>query len=326
MGMSGTHGRPLAGIYGPVDERESIATIRRALDLGITLLDTADIYGLGENERLVGRAIAGRRDEVVLATKCGIAFGGQGGRSVDGRPEHIRTSIDGSLERLGVDHVDLYYLHRVDPDTPIEESVGALAELVRAGKVRHIGLSEAGSDTLRRAAAVHPISALQTEWSLWTRDIERDILQTARALGIGIVAFSPLGRGVLAGSVSRRDDFADGDIRIRDPRFAAGTFEAHRAVVDGLVRLASARGVTASQLALAWLLGQGDDVVPIPGTKRAAYLTSNASASAIVLTRDELDELGALVPDELASVVPYLIPGNPRRGFEEATGPRHGRT
>ena len=321
MGMSGTVGRPLAGIYGPVDERESIATIRCALDLGITLLDTADIYGLGENERLVGRAIAGRRDEVVLATKCGIMFGGEGGRSVDGRPEHIRTSIDGSLTRLRVDHVDLYYLHRVDPDVPIEESVGALADLVRAGKVRHIGLSEAGAGTLRRAAAVHPISALQTEWSLWTRDIEKDILPTARSLGIGIVAFSPLGRGVLTGSVSRREDFADGDIRVRDPRFAAGAFDAHHAVVDGLTRLANARGVTPSQLALAWLLGQGDDVVPIPGTKRASYVASNASASAIVLTRDELDELGSLVPDELASVVPYLIPGNPRRGFEENAGP-----
>ena len=321
MGMSGTVGRPLAGIYGPVDERESIATIRCALDLGITLLDTADIYGLGENERLVGRAIAGRRDEVVLATKCGIMFGGEGGRSVDGRPEHIRTSIDGSLTRLRVDHVDLYYLHRVDPEVPIEESVGALADLVRAGKVRHIGLSEAGAATLRRAAAVHPISALQTEWSLWTRDIEKDILPTARSLGIGIVAFSPLGRGVLTGSISRREDFADGDIRVRDPRFAAGAFDAHHAVVDGLTRLANARGVTASQLALAWLLGQGNDVVPIPGTKRASYVASNASASAIVLTRDELDELGSLVPDELASVVPYLIPGNPRRGFEEDAGP-----
>jgi aryl-alcohol dehydrogenase-like predicted oxidoreductase len=320
MGMSGTLGRPLAGIYGPVDERESIAAIRCALDLGITLLDTADIYGLGENERLVGWAIAGRRDEVVLATKCGIVFGGEGGRSVDGRPDHIRTSIDGSLKRLGVDYVDLYYLHRVDPDTAIEESVDALAELVRAGKVRHIGLSEAGSDTLRRAAAVHPISALQTEWSLWTRDIEKDILPTARSLGIGIVAFSPLGRGVLTGSIARRDDFADGDIRGRDPRFAAGAFDAHRAVVDGLTRLARARGVTASQLALAWLLGAGDDVVPIPGTKRAAYVASNASASAIVLSRDERDELSRLVPDELASVLPYLIPGNPRRGFEEDPG------
>jgi aryl-alcohol dehydrogenase-like predicted oxidoreductase len=322
MGMSGTHGRPLAGIYGPVDERESIAAIRRALDVGITLLDTADIYGLGENERLVGRAIAGRRDEVVLATKCGLVFGREGGRAVDGRPEHIRTSIDGSLRRLGVDHVDLYYLHRVDPDTPIEESVGALADLVRAGKIRHVGLSEAGSATLRRAVAVHPISALQTEWSLWTRDIERDILPTARSLGIGIVAFSPLGRGVLTGSIARRDDFAEGDIRVRDPRFAAGAFEAHRSVVDRLTRLADARGLPASQLALAWLLGQGDDVVPIPGTKRAAYVASNASASAIVLTHDELDELGALVPDELASVVPYLIPGNPRRGFEEGVGPK----
>jgi aryl-alcohol dehydrogenase-like predicted oxidoreductase len=232
MGMSGTHGRRLAGIYGPVDERESIATIRRALDLGITLLDTADIYGLGENERLVGRAIAGRRDEVVLATKCGIVFGGVGDRAVDGRPEYIRGSIDGSLERLGVDHVDLYYLHRVDPDTPIEDSVGALAELVGAGKVRHIGLSEASSDALRRAAAVHPITALQTEWSLWTRDIERDILPTARSLGIGVVPFSPLGRGVLTGSVAHRDDFGDGDIRVRDPRFAPGEFELHRAVVD----------------------------------------------------------------------------------------------
>jgi aryl-alcohol dehydrogenase-like predicted oxidoreductase len=322
IGVSGPPGRPLAGIYGPVDERESIAAIQCALDLGITLLDTADIYGLGESERLVGRAIAGRRDEVVLATKCGIVSSGEGGRSVDGRPEHIRASIDGSLRRLGVDHVDLYYLHRVDPDTPIEESVGALAELVRAGKIRHIGLSEAGGDALRRAASVHPISVLQTEWSLWTRDIEKDILPTARSLGIGIVPFSPLGRGVLTGSIARRDEFAEGDVRARDPRFAAGAFDAHRAVVDELTRLAGARGVTASQLALAWLLGQGDDVVPIPGTKRAAHVASNAAASAIVLTREELDELGALVPDVLASVMRYLVPGYPRRGFEEdAAGP-----
>ncbi len=316
MGMSGTHGRALAGIYGPVDERESIATIHRALDLGITLLDTADIYGVGENERLVGRAIAGRRDEVVLATKCGIVFGGAANRAVDGRSEHIRASIDGSLERLGVDHVDLYYLHRVDPDTPIEDSVGALAELVAAGKVRHIGLSEASSDALRRAAAVHPITALQTEWSLWTRDIERDILPTARSLNIGIVPFSPLGRGVLTGAVAQRDDFGDGDIRARDPRFAPGVFEVHRAVVDVLVRQAQMRGVTASQLALAWLMGQGEDVVPIPGTKRVAHVESNAAATTIELSPAELAELEAIVPDELASVVPYLIPGNPRRGFE----------
>lgn len=316
MGMSGTHGRPADGIYGPVDEHESIATIRRALELGITLIDTADIYGLGENERLVGRAIAGRRDDVILSTKCGIAFGGGGDRQVNGRPDYLHQSIDGSLNRLGVDHVDLYYLHRVDPDTPIEDSVGALAELVTAGKVRHIGLSEADATTLRRAAAVHPIAALQTEWSLWTRDIEREILPTARELGVGIVAFSPLGRGVLSGSVDGRQDLGASDIRRRDPRFSETSFDAHRAVAEGVARLASARGVTASQLAIAWLIGQGDDVVPIPGTKRREFLEANAAASTLVMSEADMAELAALVPVELSSVLPYLIPGSPRRGFE----------
>jgi len=317
MGMSGTHGRQADGIYGSVDETESIATIHRALDLGITLIDTADINGLGANERLVGRAIAHRRNEVVLATKCGITFGGQGDRQVNGRPEYIHRSLDGSLDRLGVDHVDLYYLHRIDPDTPIEDSVGALAELVAAGKVRHIGLSEADAESLRRAASVHPISALQTEWSLWTRDIESEILPTARELGIGIVPFSPLGRGALTGSVQARDDLADGDIRRRDPRFSETSLDAHRAVVEGLIRLADAHGVTASQLAIAWLIGQGEDVVPIPGTKHSEYVEANATASNIVLSEAEIVEIASLVPAALSSVIPYLIPGSPRRGFEK---------
>jgi aryl-alcohol dehydrogenase-like predicted oxidoreductase len=297
MGMSEFYGASSAP--GSDQERESVATIHRALDLGVTLLDTADMYGPHTNERLVGRAIAGRRDEVVLATKFGIVRDAGGTtRSVDGRPEYVRAALDGSLQRLGVDHVDLYYLHRVDPRVPIEDTVGALAEAVQAGKVRHIGLSEAGAATIRRAHAVHPLTAVQTEYSLWTRDVEAEVLPTLRELGIGLVPYSPLGRGMLTGAIASAADLAEGDFRRANPRFAGAAFDANRALVDRVQALAADRGVTAAQLALAWVLAQGDDVVPIPGTRRVRYLEQNAGAVDVHLTADDLAALAAAVPPE----------------------------
>jgi aryl-alcohol dehydrogenase-like predicted oxidoreductase len=297
MGMSEFYGASSAP--GSDQERESVATIQRALDLGVTLLDTADMYGPHTNERLVGRAIAGRRDEVVLATKFGIVRDGDGTtRSVDGRPEYVRAALDGSLQRLGVDHVDLYYLHRVDPRVPIEDTVGALAEAVRAGKIRHIGLSEAGAATIRRAHAVHPVTAVQTEYSLWTRDVEAEVLPTLRELGIGLVPYSPLGRGMLTGAIASAADLAEGDFRRANPRFAGAAFDANRALVDQVQALAAERGVTAAQLALAWVLAQGDDVVPIPGTRRVRYLEQNAGAVDVRLTGEDLAALAAAVPPE----------------------------
>jgi aryl-alcohol dehydrogenase-like predicted oxidoreductase len=280
--------------YGETDLEESTKTIHRALELGITFLDTADIYGSGENEKLVGRAIAGRRDEVVLATKFGNRVHEDGSRTIDGTPDYVRSAIDQSLQRLNVDHVDLYYQHRVDANTPIEETVAALAELVAAGKVRHLGLSEAGAETIRRAHAVHPITALQSEYSLWTRDPEGEILDTCRELGIGLVAYSPLGRGFLAGRFSGPEDLDDGDFRKNHPRFSGDNLRHNRRLVEIVKELAAAKGVTPAQLALAWVLSRGDDVVPIPGTKRRAYLEKNAAASAIELTDDELQRLDAL--------------------------------
>jgi aryl-alcohol dehydrogenase-like predicted oxidoreductase len=282
--------------YGGFDGYDPTATINRALDLGVTLLDTADVYGPHVSEQVVGAAIARRRDEVVLATKFGIVRVGApaGERAVDGRPAYVRSSIDGSLQRLGVDHVDLYYLHRPDPDVPIEETVGAMAELVAAGKVRHLGLSEAAADTIRRAVAVHPIAALQTEYSLFSRDIEGDILDTCRRLGVGIVPYSPLGRGLLTGTISATDDLAASDFRRRQPRFADGAFDANRALVDEVAAIAASHEATPGQIALAWVLAQGADMIPIPGTKRIPYLEENTAAAAIALTADDLTALDGL--------------------------------
>jgi len=281
--------------YGEVDEDEAVATIHRAFELGIRFLDTADVYGNGHNEQLVGRAIAGRRDEIVLATKFGNRRHEDGRRTIDGSPDYVRSAIDASLERLGVDHVDLYYQHRVDADTPIEETVGAMAELVKAGKVRHIGLSEAGADTIRRAHAVHPIAALQSEYSLWTRDPEQNgVLETCRELGIGFVAYAPLGRGFLAGRFDSPDDLDEGDFRRSHPRFSGDNLEHNRELAATVKQLAAAKDVTPAQLALAWVLSRGDDVVPIPGTKRRTYLEQNAEASQVELSDDDLQRLDAL--------------------------------
>jgi aryl-alcohol dehydrogenase-like predicted oxidoreductase len=282
--------------YGETNEAESIATIQRALELGVFFLDTADVYGLGANEELVGRAIAGRRDDVVLATKFGNAWGEDGSRRIDGSPGYVRTAIDRSLARLQVDHVDLYYQHRVDADTPIEETVGAMAELVQAGKVKHLGLSEASAETIRRAHAVHPLTALQSEYSLWTRDPEGDVLDTCRELGIGFVAYSPLGRGFLAGRFSSPDDLDDGDFRKNHPRFSGENLDANTRLVERVNEIAGEKGVTPAQLALAWVLSRGDDVVPIPGTKRRTYLEQNAAASEVELTEDDLQRLDEAFP------------------------------
>jgi aryl-alcohol dehydrogenase-like predicted oxidoreductase len=282
--------------YGTADEAESIATVHRALDLGVSFLDTANVYGRGHNEELVGRAIAGRRDEVVLATKFAIEFAPDGSRTVNGRPEYVKACCDESLRRLGVDHIDLYYQHRVDPLVPIEETVGAMAELVGDGKVRHLGLSEASATSLERAVAVHPITALQSEWSLWTRDLETEVLPVARRLGIGIVPFSPLGRGFLTGQITSPDDFEDGDFRKGNPRFKGENFTRNLELVRQVQDLASAKGCTPGQLALAWVLAAGDDVVPIPGTKRRSYLEDNAASVGVALSDDELARLQALSP------------------------------
>jgi aryl-alcohol dehydrogenase-like predicted oxidoreductase len=277
-------------------DTDSIATIHRALDLGVTLLDTADMYGPFTNERLVGRAIADRRDEVVLATKFGNVVDPDGTRRIDGSPEYVRRAADASLERLGVDHIDLYYQHRVDKSVPIEETVGAMAELVTAGKVRHLGLSEASPDTIRRAHATHPITALQTEYSLWTRDVEAEILPLLRALGIGLVPYSPLGRGFLTGTIASPDALAPDDFRRSNPRFTGHALDVNLALVDTVRVLAGRKGVTPGQLALAWVLAQGPDVVPIPGTKRIVYLEENVAADAVELTAEDLAALDAALP------------------------------
>ncbi|HEX4216250.1 MAG TPA: aldo/keto reductase [Candidatus Dormibacteraeota bacterium] len=280
--------------YGTGDDTESIATVHRALELGVTLLDTANVYGAGVNEELVGRAIAGKRDQVVLATKFGIVSD-DGKRGARGDADYARTSCEESLRRLGVDHIDLYYLHRVDPDTPIEETWGAMAELVTAGKVRHLGISEASAATIRRAHRVHPVTALQSEWSLWTRDIEAEILPTCRELGVGVVPFSPLGRGFLTGTLSSAD-FGEGDMRRTLPRFQGENLDRNQAIVEALRALAAERGVTAGRLALAWVQHQGEDVVPIPGTKRRRYLEENVAAVDIRLSKEDLAAIEAAVP------------------------------
>jgi len=288
----------MSEFYGAGDDAESIATIHRALELGVTFFDTADMYGPFTNEQLVGRALAGHRTEVILATKFGNERTPDGTRiGVNGRPEYVRSSCDGSLKRLGVDHIDLYYQHRVDPDTPIEETVGAMADLVEAGKVRYLGLSEAAPETIRRAHAVHPITALQTEWSLWTRDPETNgVLDTVRELGIGFVAYSPLGRGFLSGAIQKPDDLAEDDFRRQNPRFQGENFEKNLRLVQQVEEIAAGKGVAASQLALAWVLARGDDVVPIPGTKRRSYLEQNVAADDIVLTEEDLQRLDEILP------------------------------
>jgi len=300
VGSIGLGCMSFSAIYGGFDGVDPDEVIGRALDLGVTLLDTADIYGPKVSEEVVGRAIANRRDEVTVATKFGLTFktvDGQMVRGVDGTPEYVRKSIDGSLGRLGLDHVDLYYLHRPDPDTPIEETVGAMAELVEAGKVRHLGLSEASVDTLRRAAAAHPIAALQSEYSLWSRDIEAEIIPTCRELGIGLVPYSPLGRGYLTGTIGSTDDLAQGDFRRNNPRFTDDALAANQAVVDTVTAVAKARGCTPGQVALAWVLAQGDDVVPIPGTKRTTYLEQNVAAAEVELTDDDFAALNRISVD-----------------------------
>ena len=280
--------------YGPADEAEAVATLLRALDLGVTFLDTADVYGLTENEKLVGRTIAGRRDEVVLATKFGNVFR-DGERGVDGSPAYVHEACDASLARLGVDHIDLYYLHRPDLTVPIEDTVGAMGELVTAGKVRHLGLSEASVDTVRRGAAEHPIAALQSEWSLFTRDLEREIVPACRELGIGLVPFSPLGRGLLTGALTDRRTLTDNDFRRTNPRFDEAHFDHNLALVEVVKDVAAVHGCPPGQVALAWLSAQGDDVVPIPGTKRRAYLEDNVGALGVELTAEDLTRLDGLV-------------------------------
>jgi aryl-alcohol dehydrogenase-like predicted oxidoreductase len=303
VGAEGLGCMGMSAWYGEIDEDESAATIHRALDLGIDFLDTADIYGaeFGDNERLVGRAIADRRDEVVLATKFGNVVREDGTRGINGRPEYVRSAIEASLARLNLDYVDLYYQHRVDKTVPIEETVGAMAELVAAGKVRHLGLSEASPDTIRRAHAVHPISALQSEYSLWERNLEPQIIPLLRELGIGLVPFSPLGRGFLAGTAKPAEEYPEGDFRRGDPRFQGANFEANMRAASIVRDIAGQKGATPGQVALAWLLHKGDDIVPIPGTKRRKYLEENVGAVDLTLTAEEIAGLdAALAPEVIA--------------------------
>jgi aryl-alcohol dehydrogenase-like predicted oxidoreductase len=287
----------MSDFYGPRDDADSIATIHRALDLGVTMLDTADMYGPFHNEQLIGTAIAGRRDDVIVATKFGNERRPDGSFvGVNGRPEYVRAACDASLSRLGVDHIDLYYQHRVDPDVPVEETWGAMAELVVAGKVRHLGISEAAPSTVRRAHAVHPVTAGQYEYSLWTRELEGELFGTLRELGIGFVAYSPLGRGFLTGAITRPDELADDDWRRQNPRFQGDNLEANLRLVETVRKLAAEKSVMPAQIALAWVLSQGDDIVPIPGTRRIGYLEQNLAALKVQLTPDDraaLDHIGA---------------------------------
>ncbi|WP_438850752.1 aldo/keto reductase [Brevundimonas nasdae] len=287
----------MSAFYGGSDEAQSIEVIHRALDLGVTLFDTAEMYGPHTNEILVGKALKDRRDQAFIATKFGINYNEDRSRLlVDGSPANVRRAVEGSLQRLGVDHIDLYYLHRVDPDTPIEETVGAMAELVAEGKVRFLGLSEAAPDTLRKAHAVHPITALQTEYSLWSREPEDELFATVRELGIGFVPYSPLGRGFLSGDIKSIDDLAADDFRRTNPRFVGENFQKNLDLVDAVKAIAEDKGVTAAQLALAWVLAQGEDLVPIPGTRRVATLEQNAAAVDLVLTPEDLARIEAVFP------------------------------
>jgi aryl-alcohol dehydrogenase-like predicted oxidoreductase len=293
MGMSQAYGTP--------DETESIATLNRAIELGIDFFDTADVYGNHHNEELVGKTLKPFRSKIQIATKFGNVFA-DGKRSVNGRPEYVRSACDGSLSRLGVDHIDLYYQHRVDRNVPIEETVGAMAELVRAGKVRYLGLSEASAATIRRAHKVHPITAVQSEYSLWTRDYEDDVIPTLRELGIGFVPFSPLGRGMLSATIRSIDEFGAGDMRARlSPRFERENFERNLGVVDRLKQIADEKQITPSQLALAWVLAQGNDLVPIPGTKRRKYLEENAAAVSVKLSKSDLARIQEVAPKGFAA-------------------------
>jgi aryl-alcohol dehydrogenase-like predicted oxidoreductase len=296
----------MSAFYGPRDEKESLATIDRSLELGCNFLDTADVYGPHTNEELVSKAIKGRRDRFVIATKFAIVIGpGPNARSISGKPEYVKSACDASLKRLGIDTIDLYYQHRVDPNTPIEDTVGAMADLVKQGKVRHLGLSEAGANTLRRACKVHQITALQSEYSLWTRDPEDEILQACRELGIGLVAYSPLGRGFLTGQIRKFDDLAADDYRRFSPRFQGDNFGKNLELVARVEAIAKEKGCTAGQLALAWVMAQGDDIVPIPGTKRRTYLEENLGALDVKLTPADLKRIEEVAPKDAAAGLRY---------------------
>ena len=298
MGMSQAYGVP--------DEAESVATLNRAIELGIDFFDTADVYGNHRNEELVGRVLKPYRDRIVIATKFGNVFGPGGQRSVNGRPEYVHSACDGSLRRLGIDHIDLYYQHRVDPKVPIEETVGAMGDLVRQGKVRYLGLSEASAPTIRRAHKTHPITAVQSEYSLWTRDYEDDVIPTLRELGIGFVPFSPLGRGMLSATIRSIEEFGEGDMRARiSPRFERENFERNLQVVDRLKQIADEKNITPSQLALAWVLAQGPDIAPIPGTKRRRYLEENTAAASVPLATSDLARIEEVAPKGFAAGARY---------------------